>query len=919
MNPSPQISGCPKTVFFAWAIRNGSVQDTLTKIGKQNPTRFKTLMTAPRGGDVTHSVFQGIAQAEGFVGILGEEPNVNVCFELGLALGLGKKVIAACWAAESPHKWTTKVSPLTNFITPCVKTADALRDLVDRPDVWQPEPGQFAGQLAAEVPVGGETYYLCPGGTQWDAAREELTERQDRFVAPPRDRYSVKELLSAFPRIGRLVWVMFPQSDTETQVNTPANAGNAVVAGWFLGRYLRPSQSEWAEDWHQLTEKLKVAQSSAFHPVVVRSEQVPADLRNCCESVSTAEEFGKYLDRISPPQPNAASCPVPVPRAQTQESATFAWQRAPSVITDVKGFDARAPQAALVHLAVRAALAGSHDDADFDRIREQLSLDHWHFGQVLGLPEGPYDFPITGESLRQLCGENKLLRDPGQTSKFFFTPLSLITIDLMSQVDTSTRCGKELARLIRQHHHLATAPTHWKQAIQKPGEQLKDHHIPKSQKNRILRAIYLQATVCHDAEQNEALTLADFNNHTLWNAIIGRSQEAVPEREWSHLHYANDAMRRSFAQVFASDGQLGEPAAGQGASVSILEGGVGGCNTTHYIIKGIMEGLERRGVIPQDIQITYRGFELNVQYANAANKILQGKIPVAPGGGQALPPDDPRMEFFRNKSKQFKPLRHGEPHVIHAEMTDGIEALASKTSPGSFDAFVCSYALHHVPNGLRMIEYFFAPADPDGALPRFANSFRNAAQLRQQFMEDMLWWLDQYDTGPYGLPARQLLPLTRAFTSTLVRLAPRMRQALIKEVRSIDPHKNEPWQSKLVPELIQDRQKMMLERIWHLLRPGGLIGIADPDGYSGFNRDNVPANSEMAVAHFRTRDEMRDLLGSRGFKIVDDWNLLCTDQNGPHKKYDLDPMSVEQLEALDLTQLIDHNLGYILIARKPNC
>src|SRR5207248_1044321 len=126
--------------------------------------------------------------------------------------------------------------------------------------------------------------------------------------------------------------------------------------------------------------------------------------------------------------------------------------------------------------------------------------------------------------------------------------------------------------------------------------------------NRVLETIYLKA-IFHNAIENEALTLADFNNHKLWQANIGKSQRTIDRQKWSHLHFANEAMGDSFKKHFASDTRLGNTASGSGAAVSLLEGGVGGCNTTHYVVQGILDGLMQRGITSPSIHITYRGFE----------------------------------------------------------------------------------------------------------------------------------------------------------------------------------------------------------------------------------------------------------------------------------------------------------------------
>ena len=118
-------------------------------------------------------------------------------------------------------------------------------------------------------------------------------------------------------------------------------------------------------------------------------------------------------------------------------------------------------------------------------------------------------------------------------------------------------------------------------------------------------------------------------------------------------------------------------------------------------------------------------------------------------------------------------------------------------------------------------------------------------------------------------------------------------------------------------DLFGDMQLRMLLGIRELLKPGGMLVVADPDGTSTFNRANAAKNDKLALelyaAQFRTADRLSELLRSTGMGfIVAPPSTVVQFRQG---SYDVRGGADDFIRKKP--DLNDHNLGYVLFARKP--
>lgn len=118
---------------------------------------------------------------------------------------------------------------------------------------------------------------------------------------------------------------------------------------------------------------------------------------------------------------------------------------------------------------------------------------------------------------------------------------------------------------------------------------------------------------------------------------------------------------------------------------------------------------------------------------------------------------------------------------------------------------------------------------------------------------------------------------------------------------------NSSWSNAII-----DYQEKLLSEVYGLLRPGGYLAIADPDGYSKYNRENIPKNAEMGVAHFLSRSQLVALLEKLKFTLVNRWTQRKNEEKGQYDEV-AEPDSIYR----EIKGIEDPNCGYIVIAKKP--
>ncbi len=149
------------------------------------------------------------------------EPNANVAYEAGLALGLGKLLVLSSTRAER-KRWT-KASPVRGQLQP---TTTKGRDIIARLT-------EGIGVQVAPFEPGKATLFLCPdeGGDQY---REHVSEHKTlgwRLLDLGGQSWSLEELPARLAGVGRVVWAITDCPDGQER-DGDENTANALIAGY---------------------------------------------------------------------------------------------------------------------------------------------------------------------------------------------------------------------------------------------------------------------------------------------------------------------------------------------------------------------------------------------------------------------------------------------------------------------------------------------------------------------------------------------------------------------------------------------------------------------------------------------------------------------------------------------------------------
>ena len=557
---------------------------------------------------------------------------------------------------------------------------------------------------------------------------------------------------------------------------------------------------------------------------------------------------------------------------------------APRVITGSMGFDHNGVPALLVRLVVAAARKSLQDEEIINR----LGIDRDVFDQIL--KEWPVS--LRRERLERLCKAADLLPRRSDTfDAFFFGRIPDLT-GLASRLSMLTSSGHAGSKpLIDGLEAAIRGPamgSQWRTIVGPRLAGIEDDRLHK----QTLEQIYVIANLIWTPHENDQLIVFDFRT-SLWQSIIGPSQSTLDDTKFTHVHYANIVIADLIAKHLADDPE-------QKPTVTLLEGGVGGANTTCEVLSRMDEAWrKRRGRLPFFL---FKGYELHPGFAYYADAMMGGQALTVPETPAHIAANDSRVRTFSSLSNRLRPFE-GRLFVEERNMFDGIRDLERQGYYGRFDVFLCSFAFHHVPNTRRLRQYLLhgSPDDPVGKREAFRHDLLNGLrQLRQQE--------EPGDTR------------TREGAVTLA-LTPRCLpdddlDSFARDLQRGSDFKN----GQIVPDwlaCLEDRQRMILVAIRKLLRPGGLVAIADPDGFSDFNRRQLARNPEMGIAYFLTSGEMEKLLTDEGFVVVEG-PLVLRERRGKFVRDRFEASSARRSSVRYDSDIIDDNRGYVIIARKKH-
>lgn len=405
---------------------------------------------------------------------------------------------------------------------------------------------------------------------------------------------------------------------------------------------------------------------------------------------------------------------------------------------------------------------------------------------------------------------------------------------------------------------------------------------------------YNESAKTHTPHRMNSYTISDFDKNFWKNIVFTSQQDIIPDRK-NHLHKANEFIGKEVAEILKQEFEARPPSEQKNITLKIIEGGIGGLNTTCELMRHIVAQIDKLTTKTSIKEIQFKGFEINPAVAAYAEAIITSSTLAK----------DKRCQFFSNLqvSGQLKPLdrKNYSQFIFPEDMFEGIQSMVEEPYQKSIDIFVCSYALHHVHNGEALRSALF---DPD-----CKEDYKITRENHSNFFDELKESLQQIRTQ--NIIASQISPEVEVFLSIFEPcqgiIDERKIEDINKAIKDIESGKD--LRGKELPEWAKmiNRQYLLLSSIYDLLRPNGLIVIADPDGFSKFNLKNVPINPEMSVANFLDLDQISPLLNKLGFDI-----LIDTIQGRDGNDY------YEGAEGrnTNTNDDIDRNMGYIIIARK---
>jgi nucleoside phosphorylase len=448
-----------------------------------------------------------------------------------------------------------------------------------------------------------------------------------------------------------------------------------------------------------------------------------------------------------------------------------------------------------------------------------------------------------------------------------------------------------------------------------------DDERPYSEADNVMLSEVVSALLGSDLL--DAYTKDSFADE-IWQELVTNPQ--IIGRPQNHLHYSNaqiaflirDDLNRRKLNGYFDNGPK---------TVRVLEAGSGGCNTTNSVISAILAG-DWKG--RDNLKIEYLGLEINQGFVDIGNAFFRGDGPQ----------QDPRSALHH---RLVTPWAGRENFIDVGNAPALVRGLlqAPQSAAETVDYFFSSYMMHHVPNGDALLRYLFGRhSDQHNRLP----NPRSAPELFVQRLDYYLGALEagQISQGDVEHTRMQLELLEQAASSNFhsvtdilaFNLATHVKDAVLRDsnsrpkflesVRAMmgDAHagrsdQHRAHRAEWRGDLFVDPQLRMLLGIRELLKPNGVLVIADPDGTSTFNRTKAAMNDKVALelyaAQFRSAGRLSELLHSAGMgfvvappSTVVQWRDGVFDVRG----------SVDDF-VRKRPELSDHNLGYVVFARKP--
>lgn len=226
------MSGEPgaSRVFVVWDSTNDAVDQSIEELRATCEGRFELTLPGhdPGCGEILRDVVLAGIRSTDRVLVVVDDPNANVGFETGLALGSGKRV-AFVYYREALPAWV-RSPPFNNIVAARLDEKGELARLIDDERYWFPPPEEVS-RFTTTVPDDGGELLLAEG----EYLHAGLAQRGS-WEPSPEVNFSLRDLPVRFGGFGALTWVICEATEGHGGRDAPADAANAVIAGWFFAR-----------------------------------------------------------------------------------------------------------------------------------------------------------------------------------------------------------------------------------------------------------------------------------------------------------------------------------------------------------------------------------------------------------------------------------------------------------------------------------------------------------------------------------------------------------------------------------------------------------------------------------------------------------------------------------------------------------
>ncbi|MFH1463374.1 MAG: SUMF1/EgtB/PvdO family nonheme iron enzyme [Pseudomonadota bacterium] len=217
-----------RIIFVAWDSELASVRETLGMLAEESGVPgVRVVLLGAVGAAPVGSLKQRLKDALGGAhGLLAfvDQPNANMAWELGQALGLGLRV-ALAHEGQAPQAWLEGTALEDMLAQPCGDDPERIRAVLRDFDHWH-APG--------ERPAPGDgTALLCPEEGPAREYRKKLAADPCTQGWRPlgREGWNLPDLAVRLADCGRAVWVIPPKRAGEVR-HGPGNAVWGLVAGY---------------------------------------------------------------------------------------------------------------------------------------------------------------------------------------------------------------------------------------------------------------------------------------------------------------------------------------------------------------------------------------------------------------------------------------------------------------------------------------------------------------------------------------------------------------------------------------------------------------------------------------------------------------------------------------------------------------